>query len=107
MKKHLRPAALPLLESLYGALEKIDAGQWNESQLESAFEAVAAHHDNAKLGKIAQPVRVAITGGPTSPGIYETMVVIGRHRCLPRLAVALDLIRRRAAGDTAPRNAAG
>ena len=61
------------------------------------FEAVASHHDNAKLGKIAQPVRVAITGGAISPGIYETMVAIGRQRCLPRLAEAITLMRQRAA----------
>jgi len=61
------------------------------------FEAVAAHHGNVKLGKIAQPVRVAVTGGPISPGIYETMATIGRQRCLPRLEHALELMRARAA----------
>lgn len=97
VKKHLKPAALPLVESLYAALEKLDAGQWSEPGLEAIFEAVAAQHDDVKLGKIAQPVRVAITGGPVSPGIYETMVAIGHTRCMERLAVALDLMRKRAA----------
>lgn len=97
VKKHLKPAALPLIESLHLALEKLVVDEWNESQLESVFEAVASHHDNAKLGKIAQPVRVAITGGAISPGIYETMVAIGRQRCLPRLAEAITLMRQRAA----------
>jgi glutamyl-tRNA synthetase len=96
VKKHLKPAALPLVESLYLALDKLDLEQWNESQLESVFEAVAARHDDVKLGKLAQPVRVAVTGGPVSPGIYETMVAIGRHRCLPRLAAAIALMRKRA-----------
>ncbi|MCP4040114.1 MAG: glutamate--tRNA ligase [bacterium] len=97
VKKHLKPAALPLVESLHAALEKLDVEQWNESQLESVFEAVAASHENVKLGKIAQPVRVAITGGPVSPGIYETMVAIGQQRCLPRIESALALMRERAA----------
>lgn len=97
VKKHLKPAALPLVESLYAALEKLEVDEWSESQLESVFEAVAAHHDDVKLGKIAQPVRVAVTGGPVSPGIYETMVVIGRKRCLPRIEQAIELMRERAA----------
>jgi len=96
VKKHLKPAALPLVESLYAALSKLDVDEWSESQLESVFEAVAAHHGDVKLGKIAQPVRVAITGGPVSPGIYETMVVIGRSRCLPRLERAIEGMRARA-----------
>jgi len=97
VKKHLKPAALPLIESLYAELEKLEADEWSESQLERVFEAVAAHHGNVKLGKIAQPVRVAVTGGPISPGIYETMATIGRQRCLPRLEHALELMRARAA----------
>ncbi|MDP6978644.1 MAG: glutamate--tRNA ligase [Myxococcota bacterium] len=96
VKKHLKVAALPLVESLYAALSKLDVEEWSESQLESVFEAVAAHHDNVKLGKIAQPVRVAVTGGPISPGIYETMIVIGRSRCLPRLERAIEVMRERA-----------
>jgi glutamyl-tRNA synthetase len=96
VKKHLKPAALPLVESLYLALQKLDAEQWNESQLEAVFEAVAVHHDNVKLGKLAQPVRVAVTGGAVSPGIYETLVAIGRERCLPRIADAITLMRQRA-----------
>lgn len=97
VKKHLKPAALPLVESLYLALQKLDAEQWNESQLEAVFEAVAVHHDNVKLGKLAQPVRVAVTGGAVSPGIYETLVAIGRERCLPRIADAIALMQQRAA----------
>jgi glutamyl-tRNA synthetase len=97
VKKHLKPAALPLVESLHLALEKLDVEEWSEGQLESVFEAVSAHHENAKLGKIAQPVRVAITGGPVSPGIYETMVAIGKRRCMPRLADAIELMRERKA----------
>jgi glutamyl-tRNA synthetase len=96
VKKHLKPSALPLIESLYLALGKLDAEGWNEAQLESAFESVAASHDNVKLGKIAQPVRVAVTGGAVSPGIYETLVAIGRERSLPRIAEAIVLMQQRA-----------
>ncbi len=100
VKKHLKPSALPLIESLYDALEKLDDSGWTESALEAAFEATAAEHENVKLGKLAQPVRVAVTGGPVSPGIYETLVAIGRERCLPRIAEALVLMRERAAASS-------
>jgi len=40
------------------------------------------------LGQLAQPVRVALTGGTVSPGIFEVMAVLGRERTLARLARA-------------------
>ena len=47
------------------------------------------HDLNLKLGKIAQPVRVALTGGTASPGIFEVMVVLGQDQTLARLDAAL------------------
>ena len=49
------------------------------------------------MGKLAQPVRVAVTGGPISPGIYETLTLIGREACLERIPAALELMKARAA----------
>ncbi len=49
---------------------------------------------NLALGKIAQPVRVAVTGGTASPGIFEVLEVLGRERSIARL-------RRAAAGAAA------
>jgi glutamyl-tRNA synthetase len=101
VKKHLKPAALPFVQALYTALEKLDSSQWTEAKLETIFEEVAASNGDVKLGKIAQPVRVAVTGGPVSPGIYETMIAIGPARCMTRLANALDFMRKRAADAAA------
>jgi glutamyl-tRNA synthetase len=42
-----------------------------------------------QLGALAQPVRVAITGGTVSPPIFETLEVLGRDRSLTRLADAV------------------
>ena len=44
------------------------------------------------LGKIAQPVRVAVTGGTASPGIFEVLEVVGRERSLSRLRHAAATI---------------
>jgi glutamyl-tRNA synthetase len=41
-----------------------------------------------KLGKLAQPVRVALTGGTVSPGIFEVCAILGKERTLARLAAA-------------------
>ena len=51
---------------------------------------IAAH--GLKLGKIAQPVRVAVTGGTASPGIFEVLEILGRDRTLARLDAALGRI---------------
>jgi glutamyl-tRNA synthetase len=97
VKKNLKPSALPLMESLHDRLSGLTEESWNEEGIEQVFEAVCAENEGLKLGKLAQPVRVAVTGGPVSPGIYETLAVIGREICLERLAAALQWIRERAA----------
>ncbi len=48
-------------------------------------------HD-IKLGKVAQPVRVALTGGTESPGIFEVMEALGKERTLKRLKRAIETI---------------
>ena len=41
------------------------------------------------MGKLAQPTRVAVTGRSASPGIYETLAILGQQRTLARLDSAL------------------
>jgi glutamyl-tRNA synthetase len=45
-----------------------------------------------KLGQLAQPVRVALTGGTVSPGIYEVIAVLGKTRTVARLRAALERV---------------
>lgn len=47
---------------------------------------------NLKLGKIAQPLRVALTGRKASPGIFDVFVVLGQNKVLKRLQNAIDYI---------------
>ena len=94
-KKHLRPVVLEPLEALIKALEGLD--EWTLESLERSFVETCEDQGNLKLGKLAQPVRVAVTGTGASPGIYETLEVLGRDRSLDRLTHAVDLIRARAA----------
>jgi glutamyl/glutaminyl-tRNA synthetase len=60
------------------------ASRWDPAAIEEAFQRTIAQH-GMKLGALAQPVRVAVTGGTVSPGIYEVLDVLGRERTLARL----------------------
>jgi glutamyl-tRNA synthetase len=93
-KKHLRPVVLEPLEALIDALEATP--DWTLESIEKAFEQTCQAQGDLKLGKLAQPVRVAVTGTGASPGIYETLEVVGRERALARLRIAVEMIRKRA-----------
>jgi glutamyl-tRNA synthetase len=72
-----------LIGRLRDALETVD--QWNAQTTEAAMRAFA-EANGLKLGAVAQPLRVALTGRTTSPGIFEVLAVLGRQECLARLA---------------------
>jgi glutamyl-tRNA synthetase len=93
--KHLKPAALGPLEDLHDRLAALPAGDWSEGPIEAAFQATLAAHEGLKLGKLAQPVRVAVTGSAASPPIYETLAVLGQARSVGRLKEAVVEIRKR------------
>ena len=92
-KKHLRPVVLEPMTRLRALLGGIS--DWHKAALQQAVEQAASEFD-LKLGKIAQPLRVAVTGGGVSPSIEDTLSLLGRQRCLQRLDRALDYIKQRA-----------
>ncbi|MFQ5590964.1 MAG: glutamate--tRNA ligase [Phycisphaerae bacterium] len=57
---------------------------WSSSALEAFFHGVC-DEKNIKLGKVAQPVRVAVTGTTISPSIHDTLVLLGKERTIARL----------------------
>ena len=61
---------------------------YTEQALEETFKAVMAE-TGVKLGKIAQPVRVALSGRAASPGIFEITAIIGKAKTLQRLRRAV------------------
>ena len=63
---------------------------WEEEQLEAALRALAEQLE-VGFGKLAQPVRVAVTGTTVSPPLFGTLELIGRERTLARLARATEL----------------
>jgi glutamyl-tRNA synthetase len=88
-KKFLKPAALDPLKILAEKLEALEA--YTHQALEDVFRAMM-DETGLKLGKIAQPVRVALTGKTASPGIFEIIAILGKDRVLPRLRKAIQFI---------------
>ena len=91
--KFLKSDILGLLEDIRDRLEK--ASEFNQAGLEKIF--VAFLEDNEiKLKKVAQPLRVALTGKTASPGIFEVMEILGRKKVVERLAKVITHIRSKA-----------
>jgi glutamyl-tRNA synthetase len=71
---------------LIGTLKDIlgKVSPWTAETTENAIRTFA-DASSLKLGAIAQPLRVALTGRTTSPGIFEVLAVLGKDECLARL----------------------
>jgi len=91
-KKHLRPVASEPLLQMRAALEEL--ADWEPAALHQAVVDVAESLD-VKMGKVAQPLRVAIVGRAASPGIDVTLHLVGREASLRRIDRALDFIQKR------------
>ncbi|MEJ8567620.1 glutamate--tRNA ligase [Elongatibacter sediminis] len=93
-KKHLRPVAEPVMRALGNSLE--DLARWEPESLDQAIRGVAGELE-VGMGKVAQPLRVALTGTAASPSIDKTLWLTGRERSLRRIERALQFILARAA----------
>jgi glutamyl-tRNA synthetase len=89
--KHMRREALPALVDLHDRLAALD--DWSEKALAATFDEVRARHGDLPVGRLAQPVRIAITGRDASPGIFETLAVLGKRRAVGRIAEAIHFLR--------------
>ncbi|TYL91319.1 glutamate--tRNA ligase [Bradyrhizobium rifense] len=78
----LTPENRKLIGQLHSALENVES--WSGATTEAALRAFA-EENSLKLGAVAQPLRVALTGRTTSPGIFEVLDVLGRQESLGRL----------------------
>ncbi|EGW53732.1 glutamate--tRNA ligase [Candidatus Endoriftia persephonae] len=93
-KKHLRPAAQEPLERMREALQALE--EWSEAALHEQVEKVSEALE-VKMGKVAQPLRVALVGRAASPGIDVTLKLVGKEATLRRIDRALAYIAERAA----------
>ncbi len=90
VKKFLKADIIEVLEMLADKLEQ--AEDLSVEIQEKAFGEVL-ETTGIKFGKVAQPVRVAITGKTVSPGIFEMIETLGKDRTILRLRAAIDLIK--------------
>ena len=90
-KKHLRLVAREPLEKLRAGFELMAFEDWTPEQLKHVVEGVAEELQ-LNLGKVAQPLRVAIVGRAASPGIEETLMLVGKEATLRRIDKALGYI---------------
>ena len=75
-------AGTAVLKEMRGELETLT--DWTASALEELIRGFAERRE-LKLGKVAQPIRVAVTGSTISPAIFDTLEMIGRERTLRRI----------------------
>ena len=88
-QKHLKPAAAEGLKAVRNRLADVDP--W---ECEAIHEAIVSTAEavGIKLGKLAQPLRVAVTGSDMSPSIDATLLLVGRDRTLARIDAAVAYI---------------
>lgn len=86
--KHLTAETKPLLQK---AKERLATSAWTAPEIDGLVKAIS-EEAAVGMGKVAQALRVAATGGTASPGIGDTLEIIGRDECLRRLEAALGRI---------------
>ena len=77
---HLR-ALLPVLSAV---------SDWTAAGIEAAVKPYAEEHAGGQLGKAAQPLRIAVSGGTVSPPIFDTLAIVGKASTLRRIERAMQ-----------------
>ncbi len=66
-----------------------DLTDWTKQSIERVVDNYSQEHANAKLGTVAQPLRIAVSGGTVSPAIFDTLAILGREAVVNRIARCL------------------
>jgi len=85
-RAQLTPNAKALLGKLAHALDA-ETADWSEPRIEEAIRRFI-ESEGVKLGQVAQPLRVAMTGSTASPGIFEVLAILGPAETMTRLQAA-------------------
>jgi len=88
-QKVLKPAALEPLQRLLDLLAELDT--WNALSIHAVVARVTEELE-VGMGKVGQPLRVAVTGGSFSPPIDQTVELLGKERSIHRIQRAIDYI---------------
>ena len=92
--KHFTQASAPVLQRLLQQLTEIV--DWQQSTIHDVVHGTAEAL-GLKMGKVAMPLRMAVTGGTPSPALDLTLYLVGKMRTLQRIELALEYIDRHAA----------
>lgn len=82
LKNHLSTETKQALGHLYSLLEKLDT--WESNNIQECINNTMLEF-NLNMRKVAQPLRIAVTGGTTSPSIDMTLELLGKHKTLHRI----------------------
>ena len=85
VRKHVTAEVLPLLGEVWGELERLET--WSPPAIHEFISGFATKK-GVSLGKLAQPIRLAMCGGTVSPPIDATLAILGKTEALARLARA-------------------
>ena len=86
VKKHCKAAIWPLVHAFVDAAE--EAVQWDAPAIHAMIDTICQQAE-VKMGKLAQPIRILVSGGPVSPPIDSTLALLGRDETLARLKAGL------------------
>jgi glutamyl-tRNA synthetase len=89
-EKFLTPRSAPTLIKLADRIQMVT--HFSKEELERIFKQLIAE-EGLKMGQLAQPVRVALTGRTATPGIFEVMELLGREKTVARLRGSVERIR--------------
>lgn len=88
VQKHLKKGNPSLIKDAYKKLKEVKDFS-SIAELEECLRSIAAEH-NVGFGKLAQPIRVAVTGKSASAGIFETLELLGKEKTLKRLEYTIN-----------------
>jgi len=91
IKKHCKAGVWPLVHAFVTAAESTIP--WDTSTIHALIDSICQHYE-VKMGKLAQPIRILISGGPVSPPIDSTLALLGRAETLLRIRSGITALER-------------
>ena len=82
------PSGLSFLSLARGALAELET--WDALSIDDCLNRLAESNADGNLGRVAQPVRIAVAGGPVSPPIGDTLILLGKDASLKRIELCLE-----------------
>ena len=89
MSKTFNNESIEIIKDFHAALNAVE--DWSRVELENIFENIMEQHEVA-IGKVMKPIRVALSGIPFGPGIFDLILLLGKDVCLRRLRHTLSKV---------------